>query len=512
MPLSPDQQLAKETILNAQPGQMFFLTGGAGTGKSFMLSEIVRELAGTANLAVTAMTGAAAQLINGRTLHSWAHILPGHNANTISNKALLRIGNCDYLFIDEVSMMSAEIFEMLLMRIQNANNTAIKIVFIGDLLQLPPVQGRYVFEHPRWPEVHVLKLEVNHRQTADADFLAALTDLRYAQYTQRVANLLLARYVPQLPDDCTHLHAHNESVDATNARRLAALPGTPRTFMALKNQSPQTISAIPNVWAKFRLPEELVLKKGARIVMLKNHPENLYVNGTTGIVTDWEQSDYDDGEWRIHVRFDRSGQHLMIGRITEELQNGDGRIVASMEQFPMKLAWAITVHKAQGMTMDRVGVDLNDHFAAGQTYVALSRARSADGLFLTGQYKYIDLPPAIKAAMTRVQQVQAPPTISDDQPVRDALRQERENARVLEEEERRILRAQRRQARVEREADQERRDAVEREMQREIAARQARVEREAAQEEKKSPVLPDRQVEEDIVQIKPLDDPDLIVP
>lgn len=503
---------------------MFFLTGGAGTGKSYLLSQIVRQLAGTSNIAITAMTGAAAQLINGRTLHAWAHILPGHQANTISNKALNRIMNCEFLFIDEISMMSAEVFEMLIIRFQNAGNIP-TVVFIGDLLQLPPVQGRYIFEHQAWQHVRVLKLEVNHRQTTDEGFLAALTDLRYARYTQRVADLLTSRYVRQLPDDCTHLHAHNESVDGTNARRLSALPGTPRAFTALKHTN---TDGMPNVWTKFRMPEELVLKKGARIVMLKNHPEGLYVNGSTGVVEDWDQNL--DDEWRISVKFDRSGMRLWIDRVTEELQNGDGRIIASMSQFPMKLGWAITVHKAQGMTLDRVGVDLNDHFVAGQTYVALSRARTADGLYLTGQYKYIDLPAAIKEAMSRP--VIPHPTFAeamndDNRRIvhRNAPRSaesQRDLQAELEDINRRgdaIAELVRRERQRERQMSYEERQA-----EREQERRQRRLEAEAYPppppraprrvdpEEEKKKVLPARPVEEDIVQIKPLDDPDLIVP
>ncbi len=497
---------------------MFFLTGGAGTGKSYMLTQIVRQLAGTANIAVTAMTGAAAQLINGRTLHAWAHILPGHQANTISNKALHRIMNCEYLFIDEISMMSAEVFEMLLIRFQSANNTP-KVIFIGDLLQLPPVQGRFIFEHSRWPEVRVLKLEVNHRQTTDDNFLAALTDLRYARYTQRVADLLTSRYVRQLPDDCTHLHAHNESVDATNARRLSALPGTPRAFTALRLTN---TDGMQNVWAKFRLPEELVLKKGARIVMMKNHPEGLYVNGSTGVVENWDQ-DLDD-EWRIDVRFDRNGIRLLVDRVTEELQNGDGRIIASMSQFPMKLGWAITVHKAQGMTLDRVGVDLNDHFVAGQTYVALSRARTSEGLYLTGQYKYIDLPVSIKNAMARQQATPVMRVVS--QPLYDTeivppsavvrpatnrlgetREEQRDRERMEDERTRRLVDLEEMQ-RIAAQRRQEREDQQESIRQRRAAAARQNAE----EDEAKKKVLPARPVEDDIVQLKHLDDPDLIVP
>ena len=384
--LNKDQQAAFEAINNSKPGSWFFVTGGAGTGKSYLIDYLKRKLFG--NIVVTATTGAAAQLIGGRTLHSWAQIIEGKGVASLTLKAMTRMRFVDFLIIDEISMASAELINLLIGRFRAVDNHP-TVILVGDLLQLPPVKGQYVFTHPIWEKVKVLKLTINHRQDSGSEFLQALNDLRYANITDRVRALIEARTVDKLPDDCTHLHGHNHGVDSTNERRLQELvAGTKETFESVGRK----IQAFPDAqikWDRFRLPERLLICRGARIVMLANSSEGEFVNGSTGEVLDWGFSH--DGEEDIQVQLD-NGNWVSVQRSTETMLGGDGKIQATMKQFPMKLAWAITVHKAQGLTMDRVGVDLDGHFAPGMTYVALSRCRSVEGLFLVGKFKYCPLP------------------------------------------------------------------------------------------------------------------------
>lgn len=387
--LAPDQLAAFEAIRNAPPKSWFFITGGAGTGKSYMIRHLRHNLTG--RVVVTATTGTAAQLINGRTLHAWAQIIPRQGVG-MSFKADQRCAAADYLIIDECSMMSTQLLDELLQRFAFANHQP-TVIFVGDLLQLPPVEGRYLFQHSIWPQVKVCKLNVNHRQDSDVPFITALTDLRYAKDTPALRELIKRRTVKALPDDCTHLHGHNASVDETNARRLADIKGDTFEFSGSKKAMyPESVN-----WNKFRLPEQLVIKRQARVVLLKNHPEGEYVNGSTGAVLNWGY-DNEDAQF-IEVKLDRDDRRVRVYPTVEDLLDGAGRCTATLEQFPMKLAWALTVHKAQGMTLDRVGVDLSGFFVCGQAYVALSRCRTSEGLFLVGEYTHYDLPQEIVEVM-----------------------------------------------------------------------------------------------------------------
>lgn len=387
--LAPDQLAAFEAINNAPPKSWFFITGGAGTGKSYMIRHLRHNLTG--RVVVTATTGTAAQLIHGRTLHGFAQIL--RDGVGMSYKADQRCAATDYLIIDECSMMSAQVLDELLQRFQFANHQP-TVIFVGDLLQLPPVNGRFLFQHSLWPQVQICKLNVNHRQDSDVPFITALTDLRYAKDTPALRALIKRRTVKVLPDDCTHLHGHNKSVDATNDRRLGEISGDIFKFTGIKKAMyPDSIK-----WEeKFRLPVELVLKRQARVVLLKNHPEGEYVNGSTGVVLNYGLDN--ESMQFVEVRRDRDDRRVRVYPVVEDLLDGSGSCIATLTQFPIKLAWALTVHKAQGMTLDKVGVNLSGFFVCGQAYVALSRCRTSEGLFLVGDYTHYDLPQEIVEVM-----------------------------------------------------------------------------------------------------------------
>ncbi len=370
--LSPDQLEAYTTIINERGP--FFLTGPAGSGKSYIIDFLRNSIKGCC---VTATTGSAALLIKGRTLHSFAGIHPTWGVIQ-SEKIDQRIRACSVLVIDEVSMADVTLLDQLYIRFARAGHEP-KIILVGDFLQLPPVNGESLFDSPRWPDFKVLKLTQQHRQS-DTNFITILNKIRIGELTEEVREFIRSRTFDDLPDDCTHLMAHRESVDDRNMSKLAELPGqrwaAPWEVDVIYTKKGKTKEVTQKDLDKSRFPEKLYLKINARVVLLTNDPEGRWVNGSTGTVTAVTKG-------TVKVKLD-SGSEYSVGRAQDEILDADGNPCCVINQYPIRLAWALTIHKAQGMSMDRVGVDLDFHFAAGQTYVALSRCRSAEGLFLKG--------------------------------------------------------------------------------------------------------------------------------
>ena len=375
LPLSDDQKEAAGLIDDGEGP--FFLTGPAGCGKSFLI-EHLRQRDG---VSVCATTGIAAQLIRGRTVHSFCGIHPqlGVFESYTANK---RIKETDIIVIDETSMMSSELLSQIVKRFEIAEHWP-KIVTVGDLLQLPPVSGGYIYENPMWETFQVIRLTTIHRQQ-DKDFINALNDLRVGNVSQNVLKLVEERRVESLPTDCTQLYPHRSTVEETNLERLAALPGD-STLIAWKvkhwhklKDEDKNLEAFEKVANKTRFPRMLVLKEGARICMLNNDPESRWVNGSTGKVIE------------INLRLDRvtveldSNRTVTVSPMEEQVYTTNEDPALVVEQYPLMLAWALTTHKAQGMTLDRVGIDLSNHFACGMTYVSLSRCKTKEGLHLIG--------------------------------------------------------------------------------------------------------------------------------
>jgi hypothetical protein len=365
--LSADQQRAVDAI-GGKPGP-FFLTGPAGSGKSFVINYLRATVPGCV---VTATTGAAAQLIGGRTLHSFASIHPRYGA-VRSRAANTRARACDLLVIDEVSMANDQLMCLLDDRFDQAGHWP-KLLLVGDFLQLPPVDGTPLFRSPLWPSYEVLTLTTQHRQV-DGDFVSVLGDLRSGLLTERAKAFIGMRRVDDLPDDCTHLMAHKSSAERRNLLRLKQLPGVPGRSQWQVQWMVKEKSRDVRHLREARLLPELRLKAGARVVMLTNTDD--WVNGSTGHVEYILPGS-------VGVRLD-AGPSVRVGKVDEDVLDADGKTVCRVTQYPIMLAWSLTIHKSQGMTIDRVGVDLGGHFAPGQTYVALSRCRTADGLFLVGK-------------------------------------------------------------------------------------------------------------------------------
>ncbi|OZG62704.1 ATP-dependent endonuclease [Bifidobacterium lemurum] len=404
-------------ILNA--GANVFLTGAPGAGKTYVLNEFVRQArADGADIAVTASTGIASTHINGQTIHSWSGVgvatsLTPSLLKTIKARRKRRIQAADILIIDEVSMMHAWLFDMVDQVCREVRRDprpfgGIQVVLSGDFFQLPPVSvsgrnndmiaptpeflesreryaraGRnpegFVTESLVWERLNpaVCYLTEQHRQDT-GELLTVLTDIREGTVTQRDRDVLVTRLgrIPEPGQVAVHLFPVNRQADNLNDLRLAEIMAETHEFHA---EAAGQANLVDRLRRNMLAPERLVLKTGAAVMALRNDPDRQYVNGSLGTVRGFAQEN--KGGWPI-VEFE-NGNIVTMKPASWEMMDGDA-VLASVKQVPLRCAWGITIHKSQGMTLDRAVMDLKRTFAPGMGYVALSRVESLNGLYLAG--------------------------------------------------------------------------------------------------------------------------------
>lgn len=385
-----DQALALEILLS---GQSALLTGPAGSGKTYVLNQFIKHArAEGKKVAVTATTGLAATHLNGTTIHSWSGIgihdeLPKKHHEGLSKARVESISKTDILVIDEISMLHdyrLDMVDQITRGVRKIDEPfgGLQVVLCGDFFQLPPVtrgarsQGEFVVNSAVWEDFDpvICYLSEQHRQDDDT-FLDILNALRANDLRRRHAEALLARKGPYDPFvDATELHTTNVDVDTINADRLRSLNGEEHSYLMTTSGSKNYVESLKKACLA---QEELILKKGALVMCIKNNPEKKYVNGSLGIVSGFEKgTDYPQVELK-------NGRKITVTPESWELRDGDKKR-ASLAQIPLRLAWAITVHKSQGMTLDAARIDLGKAFVEGMGYVALSRVRSLDTLSLAG--------------------------------------------------------------------------------------------------------------------------------
>ena len=386
-----NQNLALEIMLS---GESVLLTGPAGSGKTFVLNQFVRlSKSEGKHVSVAATTGLAATHLGGTTIHSWAGIgvsdeLPSGFAEHISKGRREIIEKTDVLIIDEISMLHDYRLDMVdeacrLVRRKDEPFGGIQIIMSGDFFQLPPINrgdtrtGGFVVHSDVWQELDptICYLQEQHRQD-DETLLDILNSLRSGDIRRHHAEKLLARVEEQPPEGMilTELHTVNIDVDRLNDVKLKELVGDELQY------SQSTTGAdnyVENLQRSVLAPALLTLKKGALVMAVKNSPEKRYVNGSLGTVNGFETGT----EYPI-VDF-KNGRTVTMQPDTWELRDGDKKR-ASISQIPLRLAWAITVHKSQGMTLDAARIDLRKAFVEGMGYVALSRVKNLSNLFLHG--------------------------------------------------------------------------------------------------------------------------------
>ncbi len=372
--LDPDQ-LAALKFLCEDDNIFFTILAPAGFGKSYFIEHLCRNIP---KVCATALTGRAAQIINGSTLHSW--IGTHKNFGVInSKKANSRASerNCQILIIDEISMATSKLFDQLLYRFSLANrkNSLPKILVLGDLGQLPPIDGSPWWEHELWSKFKHLKLTHNHRQK-DKLFINALSDIREGLFNKETIDLLKTREVKELPQDCVWILPFREQVRLRNEKCINDLEGHLYETHWTVKYAPRKHS-IDNLEDKTRLQECVQLKINARILLTSNDKEGKWINGSSGTVLALEKGN-------VKVELD-SGKIVNVHKIEDEIYDADRDLICSIFQFPIKLGYASTIHGCQGSTMDRVGIDVRGAFAAGMIYVGLSRCRTLEGLHILGQ-------------------------------------------------------------------------------------------------------------------------------
>jgi ATP-dependent exoDNAse (exonuclease V) alpha subunit len=374
-------------------GRSVFLTGAPGAGKTYVLHEFVRRARKRRRyVAVTASTGIAATHIGGTTIHLWSGL---GTRNTLTVKAkerlyandALRRQYCktDVLVIDEVSMLHGVRLDLVneacqLMRDSDAPFGGLQIILTGDLFQLPPVthEGEavdFVHASAAWADLQpsVCYLTEQHRQQRDC-LLDVLEAMRAGAF-QRSHIAALRGRIGQTPPAGTpviRLCTHNRDADEENKRHLAALGGEARTYITAKTGPKFKLAQLAQ---GVLAPAALELKAEAEVMFVVNNPARGYVNGTRGRITGFRRN--------LPVVRLTSGRTIVVEPFSWVLME-DGRERAEIVQLPLRLGWAITIHKSQGMSLDAAVIDLRKSFTPGMGYVALSRVRSLDGIYLNG--------------------------------------------------------------------------------------------------------------------------------
>lgn len=391
----------KSVIEAFEQGKNILVTGGAGTGKSHLLNFLKRNY-GPSRLEVTASTGIAAVNISGSTIYSWAGIglanMPVDKIieNIFTSKFIKvrrRIKQARALAIDEISMISADVFEILdqVFRAVRENDRpmgGMQIILFGDFLQLPPIlrdsaNGHFCFESKAWRELDLqaFLLEEIFRQN-DPKFIKVLNNLRFGIIDEEDKEILESRIKASDGNSAikpTILTTHNYKVEKINQFELQQIPHKESVYQAKYSGLPDRIEFLKrNCLAQ----EALRLKVGAQVMMIKNtYQKEGIINGSLGIIKDFSsKKSFPIVEFSSGKIITISEEEWLVEKFDEERKQII--VEASVNQIPLILAWAMTIHKSQGLTLDKISCDLSEAFSPGQVYVALSRARALSGVFI----------------------------------------------------------------------------------------------------------------------------------
>ena len=429
-------------------GQNVFLTGSAGSGKTYTLNQYINYLrARRVPVAVTASTGIAATHMNGTTIHSWSGIgikdeLSDRDLTNLSRKQFLadRLKDTAVLIIDEISMLHAKQLNLVnqVLKHVRKNDAAfggIQVVVAGDFFQLPPIgskgesnREKFAFMSEAWLDAkfHICYLSEQHRQVSEAangglDLDDILNQIRRQEVTFEAIAALEATYDQDVDIKRTRLYTHNLNVNKINDKELAALEGETMRFEATATGDSKLVETLKKT---VRTQDELILKVGAKVMFIKNNTELGVYNGTMGELIGFAAVKIDDSKdtsddliedtaqdaiaknTKNKAKKDKESkekpkdkkpttQKMPVVRLNsgreviaepEEwiIEDETGDVLASYLQVPLCLAWAITIHKSQGMTLEAAEIDLSRTFELGQGYVALSRLKSLAGLQLLG--------------------------------------------------------------------------------------------------------------------------------
>lgn len=385
--LSSEQEHALELL---RSGENVFLTGGAGSGKSYLIRHFMNEL-DPKQTPILASTGAAAVLLGGRTFHSFfgLGIMEGGVDATYERcskdyRLLNRLKKVEGVIIDEVSMIPGAALMIAEALSQKARDSKLpwggmRVICVGDFAQLPPVTRAgprdWAFLNEVWTRSGFQVCQLSHNQRVQENsFLDVLADVRYGKVTSRVFDFLSEKVRPHDEEDSgTRLFGRRDISENFNQKKLAEINETEVTIDSIYLGSEKHIETLMKMAP---VPQKLTIKVGCRVIFLQNDPQKRWINGTRGHVTKIEMD-------KITVKKDQ-GREVSVDKTTFSLQDAEGNVTATVIQFPLTLAYATTIHKSQGATLDEVWCDLRSLWEPGQAYVALSRLRTAHGLKLVG--------------------------------------------------------------------------------------------------------------------------------
>jgi len=384
----------KEALDILKLGHNIYLTGSAGSGKTFLLNEYINYLSKHGvDLGITASTGIAATHIKGITIHSWSGLgirdkLSKSDLREIVRKRYLakRVMAAKVLIIDEVSMLHDYHLDLVNRVCQAFRGSpepfgGLQVVLCGDFFQLPPVgrngqEVRFIPDSETWynMDLKVCYLDEQHRHEDD-QLIKILNEIRTDQVSNETLKLLMSRCDKSVGgySDLTKLYTHNIDVDNINNQKLRTLPGVAHLYRMRGSGYKPIVEVLKN---SCLAPEKLYLKRGAVVMFVKNNYELGYVNGTLGQVVDFDE----DG---LPIVETTDKRRIVVAATSWTIEE-DGHVKAEIVQIPLRLAWAITVHKSQGMSLDAAEIDLGKSFEPGMGYVALSRVRSLKGMNLKG--------------------------------------------------------------------------------------------------------------------------------
>lgn len=376
-------------------GKNIFLTGSAGTGKTYVLNQYVKYLKERKiPVSITASTGIAATHLEGTTIHAWSGIgikssLSNRNLQDLRKKKYLKknIDKSKVLIIDEISMLHKKQLDMVNQVLQYFRETeeafgGIQLVLCGDFFQLPPIgdyneinRDKFSFMSQSWLDANlsICYLTDQYRQT-DNTLHQILNEIRTGNISQNSKDILSSNQVELDVEEPTKLYTHNVDVDRINIQHLNSIKGKKENYKATIKGN---LKLAETVKRSIMAPEKLELKIGSKVMFVKNNHEKGYLNGSLGNVIRYDS----DGLPVVRLL---NGYEITAEHEDWRIEDESGKMLVSFQQVPLRLAWAITVHKSQGMTLDAAEMDLSKTFEKGQGYVALSRVKSLTGLNLTG--------------------------------------------------------------------------------------------------------------------------------
>lgn len=423
-------------------GQNVFLTGSAGTGKTYVLNQYIAYLREQGvPVAITASTGIAATHLGGQTIHSWSglgiaeEVTENHIEKLLKKKPVRqRIERTKVLIIDEISMLSLthlHCIDQILRCVRRQDHPfgGLQVILCGDFFQLPPVSTerepsyqRLAFMAPVWVELDLQVCYLTEQfRTGDDDLIRLLNDIRTGEVSDINQDLLVEKLTDSQEKNAEgiiRLFTHNADVENENQEHLEKLDGFSYDYYSSSRGSTTVIDSLRK---SVLAPDTLSLKKGAQVMFVKNNPDLGYMNGTLGTVVDISSD-----EWPIVTTLDSTT--YTVKPETWQVLDEMGELRGSYSQLPLRLAWAITIHKSQGMSLDAAVIDLSKTFETGQGYVALSRVRSWEGLILKGaNQKALSMDELVMRADQRFQELSEQTELgwqALDQKVQDQLHQQ----------------------------------------------------------------------------------------